>query len=162
VEILQECQLGQGLTGEQCHRIASISREESYEAGQFIFKEGDQARSFYLLVEGEVVLAMRMPPLREQDRRVWGIFNVITKGEIFGWSAAVKPHVYTTSARATAKCDCIAMDNSELLKLMDSDPVLGCNLLRGLLEIIAHRLVRTRLTLLDERGLAIPDEEQRL
>jgi len=159
LDVIRECHVFKGLSADQLHKLVSISREETYEAGQYIFREGDQAQGLYVIEEGEVVLELSLAPFPGQGPPQWATLDIISKGQIFGWSAIVKPHILTTSARAIQRCKCIAVDNIQLLNLMESDSILGYKVLKELSQVFASRLVQTRRTLLTERGAArIRDE----
>ncbi len=145
----------QRLSTKQLEKLASISQEKTYEVGQTIFREGDQAESFYILEEGKVILEMRIPALKERRPPPLATIEVVTKGEALGWSALVEPHIFTLSATAADRCKLIAIDGTKLLKLMDSDPTMGYEVMRRLSEVIASRLRHTREMLLSERGLAL-------
>lgn len=155
LDIIQESHLFQGLSTEELQRLASISQEKTYEAGQYIFREGDRAQSLYILEEGKVILEMRIAPLPERRPLPQATVDVVTKGEIFSWSALVEPYILILSAQAVDKCQVIAIDGSQLIELMDSDHTIGYGIMRRLSAVIASRLTHTRQTLISERGLAL-------
>jgi CRP/FNR family cyclic AMP-dependent transcriptional regulator len=155
LDVIQGTRIFQGLSIEQLHKLDSISREETYAAGQYIFREGDQARSLYIIEEGKVILEMRIAPLPKHRLSPQATVDVLIKGDIVGWSALVEPHIFTFSAQAVDKCRLVALDGTELLKFMDTDPVMGYEIMRRLSEVIASRLTHTRQTLISERGLAL-------
>lgn len=155
LDVIQRSQIFQRLRTEQLQRVASISREETYEAGRSIFREGDQARSLYILEEGKVILEMRIAPLPEHRPPPQATVDVVVKDEIFGWSALVEPFMFTFSARAVDPCKVVAVEASQLLELMDSDHAMGYEVMSRLSQVIASRLTHTRQTLISERGLAL-------
>lgn len=160
LDVIQECHVFKRLSSEQCQKLASISHEETYKAGQYIFREGDQARYFYIIEDGKVELEMNLP--RHGARPVSkATIGVIAKGTSFGWSMLIGPHVFSGSARAVGECKVIALDGTQLLGLMDADHTFGYQLLKRFSEEVAHSLEATRQTLLSERGLALLDEEHR-
>jgi CRP/FNR family cyclic AMP-dependent transcriptional regulator len=155
LDVIQGTRIFQGLSTEQLHKLDSISREETYAAGQYIFREGDQARSLYIIEEGKVILEMRIAPLPKHRLSPQATVDVLIKGDIIAWSALVEPHILTFSAQAVDRCKLIALDGIKLLELMDSDPAMGYEIMRRLSEVIASRLNHTRQTLISERGLAL-------
>lgn len=152
---IQESPVFQKLSAEQLNKLADISREETYEAGQRIFREGEQARVLYMLEEGKVILEMRIAPLPERRPSPQATVDVVIRGEVFGWSAISRPHVFTTTAQAVDKCKVVAIDGAKLLELMGADPSMGYEVMSRLAEVIVSRLMHTRQTLLSERGLAL-------
>lgn len=155
LDVIQGTRIFQGLSTEQLHKLDSISREETYAAGQYIFREGDQAQSLYIIEEGKVILEMRIAPLPKHRLSPQATVDVLIKGDIVGWSALVEPHILTFSAQAVDRCKLIVLVGIQLRELMDSDPVMGYEIMRRLSEVIASRLTHTRQTLISERGLAL-------
>ena len=155
LDVIQGNYVFRGLTSEQVQKVASISQEKTYEAGQSIFREGEQAQNLYILEEGKVILEMRLTTAPERPASPSAVIDVMTKGELFGWSALVPPHIYTLSASTADKCQLVVIDGSQLAELNDSDPVMGYEVVKRLTKIIMLRLKRSREMLLSERGLAL-------
>ena len=155
LDIIQQSRVFRGLNSQQLQKIVSISREDTYTTRQAIFKEGEPAQNFYILEEGKAILEMRLAPVGEHSPSPLATIDVIVKGETFGWSALVEPHIFTLSATTADKSRVIAVDGGKLRELMDADPVMGYQVMAGLSEVIASRLSHTRQMLLSERGLAL-------
>ena len=155
LDVIKENYLFRDLSTAQLEKIASISQEKTYQAGQTIFREGDQARELYILQEGKVLLEMRIAPYPERSPSPSATIDVVTKGELFGWSALVPPNVFTLSASTTDRCQVVTIDGGKLTELMDSDPVMGYEIVKRLSKVIAIRLKRSREMLMSERGLAL-------
>jgi len=161
LDVIQATDVFQVLSIDQLGKIASIAREETYEAGRYIFRQGDQARSLYVLEEGKIILEMRIARHGERGPSPPATVAVITEGEFFGWSALVDPRTLTLSGHAIDRCKVIAIDGTQLLGLMDSDPIMGYKIMRRLSEVISSRLTQTGQMLISERGLAILSEYYR-
>lgn len=123
-----------------------------------IFKEGDEAKEFYILTEGRVVLEMDVQPVPNRPPIPTAV-DVITKGEGFGWSAFVEPYVYTLSARCLTNCQVLSIKGDVLSRVMADDPSLGYEFMRRLAKLIASRLTYTRLRLTSGLGLAMLGKE---
>lgn len=158
LDVIQQSRVFQGLNNQQLQAIAAIAQAETYATGQVIFKEGDPALNFYFLEEGKVILEMRLAPVREHSPSPLVTVDVIIKGETFGWSALVQPHIFTLSATTADKTRVIGIGGGKLRELMDADPVMGSRVMTGLSQVIASRLEHTRQMLLSERGLALLSE----
>jgi len=161
VDVIKESQVFQNLSTEQLQKVASISREETYAAGQYIFREGDQARSLFVIEEGKVILEMKITSPAERPVSLRATIDGLIKGDVLGWSAVVEPHILTLSAHALDSCKVIAIDSSKLLELMDSDPLMGHEAMKQLSKVISSRLTHTRQMLISERGLALLSEVYR-
>jgi len=97
-QALSKFPIFEGLTDDELERIAALCREEVHEAGATIFEEGSAADYSYLVEEGEVALEMELD-LRPYASPKQTTIEVVTKGEAFGWSALVEPHIWTLSAK---------------------------------------------------------------
>lgn len=158
LEIIKGTRVFRGLNDQQLQSIASIAQEETHAAGHILFKEGEPALNFYILEEGKVLLEMMPAPVRDHAPLSLVTIDVILKGETFGWSALVAPHIFTLSASFTEKSTVAAIGGGKLRELLSADPAMGYQVLTGLSEVIASRLDHTRQILLSERGLALLSE----
>ena len=155
LDILQKSYLFRGLNAEQLQKLDSISREETFEAGRYIFREGDPAQCLHVVEEGKVQLQMKITAATQQQAVQQTTLEVITGGRMFGWSALIKPHVFTGSAQAVDKCKVVTIDGTKLRELMDSDPRVGYEIMCRLSEVVANTLDSARQMLVSERGLAL-------
>ena len=106
-ELFRSSEIFENLTEAELDRIARHCREEVYEAGTTIFKEGDEAKEFYIVEEGRVALEVTLHIGSGVGRQ--GIIDVITKGGSFGSSVFCEVNVYTNSARCIEKTRVIVM-----------------------------------------------------
>jgi CRP-like cAMP-binding protein len=157
VEILKRYTFFKGFRNEQIKKLADIATQESYKADFLLWKRGDPAKSLYFLEGGKVVLFMdayrgtTMPPL-------WVSIDLITKGNVMGWSSVIKPYVYTLGARCIDNTDVIVFDGTKLRKLLNKDSKLAHKFMHATAEVIATRLHHTEIILVGERGLSVLDE----
>ena len=141
IEILKRCELFLGLDDSDLQKIVDLPsyREEGYKADEIIFEEGEEAKHFYVLEEGQVNLFIRMPTgLSDVSQQT--VVRIITKGGIFGWSAFVSPHIYTMSAISQEPSKVVAISGNELRTLFDRDPRLGYEVLNSLIRVIGARV----------------------
>lgn len=122
----------------------SISTLSSWTAGKMIFKEGDRDHGLYLLLSGRVALDISVPTR--------GRVTILTlsRNEIFGWSAVLPVEmIRTASARTILDSEAIVFNATALREACDQDHELGYIVYRRLTNVIAGRLMATRLQLLD-------------
>jgi signal transduction histidine kinase/CRP-like cAMP-binding protein len=144
VQLLRRFALFSGLTEEELARLAAIGREEVHEPGTVLFREGEPARDFFLVLAGEVALEMGVQLWPGASKRQVEV-EAVPSGGSFGWSALVGPQrTRTLSARCRGETRLIALPGEELRKLLDSDPKIGHKVLGKLAELIASRLRETR------------------
>jgi CRP-like cAMP-binding protein len=132
------------LNPKHLNQLASIARLRHIKAGETIFREGDKEDNFYVVLEGRVALDIFVPH-RGKVR-----FYTAEPWEVFGWSS-VTPTVRQRTAGAMAVLDSfvVGLDAEKLRQLCDADHDLGYLVMRRLANIIAGRLMVTRLQLLD-------------
>jgi len=132
----------EGLTDDELEKIADLCRVEVYEAESTIFEEGDAADCVYLVEEGEVVLEMELE-LQPYASPRQATIEVATKGEVFGWSALVKPYIRTLSAKCMERAEVKVIEGADLLDSLDSEPHMGHKVMGGVTQIVASRLKDT-------------------
>jgi CRP-like cAMP-binding protein len=122
------------------------AKNARFEAGQFIFHEGEAADHFYLLREGRVALQISAPG------RGASTFLTLGPGEVFGVNWLVPPYRWTCDARALDGARVIAMDTLCLRNKCEADHDLGYAIMKRLMPVLLERLHATRLQFLDLYG----------
>jgi CRP/FNR family cyclic AMP-dependent transcriptional regulator len=150
---LKEFEFFKGFSDQELEKLATVAKEETYDAGTQMYKNGDTARGLFLIQEGKVILVMdsylgpHKPPMQVT-------VDVVTKGESMGWSAVVEPYIYTLGALCIDRAKVIAFEAPGLRRLMDEDACLGYRVMKATAKVIANRLNHTRIILVGERGLS--------
>lgn len=134
----------QELDPEHLQKISEISRLRHVRAGEVLFREGDAEDYLYIVVEGRVALDMFIPhrgKVRIYTAEPW---------DVFGWSSVI-PIVRKRTAGAVAVIEgsVIAIHSEKLRQVCDEDHDLGYVVMRRLANIVASRLMVTRLQMLD-------------
>lgn len=127
--------------------LAPLGQEMKYEAGDFIVKEGDEAKYFYVVESGRVGVEkdLRLGP-RGASRRT--TVQVLTQGGGFGWSSLIgEEHSYGRSAVCLEPTKVIRIDSAGLCDLLRKYPHLGYNVMKQLALIISSRLGSTTETM---------------
>lgn len=132
------------LSSTQLERLASISDLCQVKAGFELFREGEQDDRLYVVLEGQVAIEMIVPTQRKVR-----IFTAEPL-DIIGWSG-MTPVVRqrTASARTLLPTRLISFGAEDLRRLCDEDPSLGYIIMRRLANVVASRLLTTRLQLMD-------------
>jgi CRP/FNR family transcriptional regulator, cyclic AMP receptor protein len=114
-----------------------------FDAGTYVFREGQEAKQFYLVRRGRIAVEIGAPPHKPL------IVDTVEEGDILGWSWLVPPHQWRFQARAVDTCLAIALDGECLRNKCEQNHDLGYELLKRFGLIMARRLDATRLQLLD-------------
>jgi CRP-like cAMP-binding protein len=114
-----------------------------FNAGDFIFQQGEEANHFYLIREGKVSLEVFAPGRGSLT------VQTLTGGDILGWSWLVAPYKSTFDARAAEMTRAIVLDGKCLRDKCEADHELGYELLKRVTPILGQGLDATRVRLVD-------------
>ena len=132
------------LTDQHVGVIAAITAIHPFQEGQEIFHEGDARDFLYIVLEGRIALEMHIP-----NRGRLRILTVEPQ-EVLGWSSVSDvASKRTVTARAVSGGNLLAIDAAKLHQACEKDPVLGYAVMHHVANVIAGRLLATRLQLLD-------------
>jgi len=135
-----------GLEPELGKVITGCARNLRFEAGQYLFHEGEPANEFYLIRHGAVGLEI-LPPGRPPIT-----FATLHEGEIVGASWLVPPYRWTYDARARELVRAIGIDAQCLRVKCEADHHLGYEMMKRFLPVLVQRLQATRLQIIDVYG----------
>jgi CRP-like cAMP-binding protein len=144
--IVKEHPFFAGMKDEYTNLIAGCAKNVRFEAGQFVFHEGEPADQFYLLRSGRVALQISAP------ERVLTI-QTVGESEIVGASWLVPPYRWGFDAKALELSRAIAMDAACLRGKCEGDHDLGYEMMKRFMPVLIQRLHATRLQILDVYGV---------
>lgn len=146
VDLIHEQPLFHGLDPEYVDLLAGCARNEIFEEGESLFREGEPAGRFWILRRGRVALRIS-PPGRKTL-----VIDTIGPGEVLGWSWLVPPYCWAFDAEAVELTRTIGFDAECMRGKFDADNRLGYEMLRRFVPLIQDRLQATRVRLLDLYG----------
>jgi len=141
---LSEFTLFRNLPEELLDKVAALGEEATFSEGDSIFREGEQADKLHFLLDGEIVLKVKLTSRPESIT----VSVVSQKYESFGWSGIVPPYHYTASAVCGADCKILTIPGNDFMKLLNDDPASGFTVMQRLTELVASRLRNSRQALL--------------
>lgn len=123
--------------------IAERASSIHFKKGKYIFKEGESANAFYVIMDGKVVLESYVPGK--------GAIQILTinSGDVLGWSWLYPPYKWHFDAKALEETHCITLDGKHLRQKCDENVELGYELMKRFTQIIIGRLHSARLQLLN-------------
>jgi CRP/FNR family cyclic AMP-dependent transcriptional regulator len=137
-EVLRRFPLFAGQNAYMLDEIAMISDEISVSAGDWLFHENEDAKKFYLILEGEIALTLYI--YYKGSAKHLKTTSALTKGQFFGWSALVPPHHYKLGALAETNSKLLVIDGKALRQLFDDNPEFGYPFMKNIAEEISDRL----------------------
>lgn len=132
---IMQSDLFHGMNTDFVKEVMDLAEKESYEAGAFVFKKGDAADYFFILLKGQVQLS---------PEDVGEVVHAVTHaGEAFGWSSLVGRGVYSASGRCLIPTKLLKFNGERLQQVLEKDPGNGLIFYRKLADALGHRLIQS-------------------
>jgi CRP/FNR family transcriptional regulator, cyclic AMP receptor protein len=135
-----------GLSGAHLTLLAGCAGNVHFSSGSTLFRQGDEADTFYILRQGSVALETFVPT------RGPVLIETIDAGDVVGWSWLFAPYRWHFDARALTAVRATGFDGACLRQKCADDPGLGYDLMGRFAKVLIERLQWTRLRLLDLYG----------
>ncbi|MCX5802159.1 MAG: Crp/Fnr family transcriptional regulator [Proteobacteria bacterium] len=149
IDFITEIPLFKGLPERQIVEISKIALNHSFNRGQTVFSEGDEANGFYVLLSGRIKIFKLSPEGKEQ------ILHIFESGEPFGEAAVFAGETFPAYAETLEESEVIFFPRKAFMELIKRDPSLTMNML----AILSLRLKHfTRLV----EDLSLKEVPQRL
>ena len=118
--------------------LAEVAMFKEFAADELIFKEGDPANRFYVILDGEVAL--------ESARRDGSsvLLQTIGRDDVLGWSWLFPPYYWHFDARAAVPTKAIFFYGTWLRENCERDHDFGYEMMKRMSAIIIARLQATR------------------
>lgn len=133
------------LSDSQIEKLTRIVNIGHIAAGKVLFQEGDPEGSLYILLDGKISLSIQIP-----GKEKLCIFTAEPL-DILGWSS-LTPMVRQRTATALALVDCnyLEFDSELLMHFCEDDPKMGYIIMKRISNLVASRLLTTRIQLMDQ------------
>ena len=142
------------LPQEKLSEVAQRGKILEFDSNETIFQEGETALNLYGVLDGEVELSLifRDKILKtdiQYEKSIQTRIETIEKdivvdsigpGEIFGWSALIRPRLLTSTAKCSKPTRIFSLPAADLKAIFDKDPQVGYVFMERLSEIISQRL----------------------
>jgi CRP/FNR family transcriptional regulator, cyclic AMP receptor protein len=110
-----------GIGDESLNRLAEAAGEQEFAPGQFIVLQGQVGTGLFVIVHGNVRV------VRGSDE-----LTTLGPGEFFGELSVIDQEPRYASVQAIDPTTCLAVASWDLMSLLQADPALSLNLIRGL------------------------------
>ena len=145
VDALRGLPFFENMDASQVNLLAAMAKEVGFEKDQIIFREGEAANQFYIVLTGKV--ALELTTSRGRSRVL-----TVEEGHELGWSFLVPETGRHFRARALEQVRTLAFNGGELSKACEQDALFGQRLTKRLLRDVAGRLESTVVQLNDSYG----------
>ena len=135
-----------GMSDEHIKLLTGCAKNVRFHEGEFLFREGGDAETFYYIRSGKVVMELHTPPRGtiQIDSR--------TKDDTLGWSWMVPPYRWFCDARAAGEVRGLAFDATCLRGKWDKDAQFAYAMYQRFVPLMHRSLQVTQLQLLDIYG----------
>lgn len=144
--ILSDNTVFRDMSDDHRRTLAGCAVLSSYDAGDLLYREGQDADSFFLIRHGRVALEVHLPNAPAI------IVSTAREGEPVGWSWMIPPYRTSFDARALELTRVVKIDAICLRSKMEADPALGYEIFKRMTPVIAARLAATRRQMIDQFG----------
>lgn len=128
--------------------VVGCARNVRFEAGEYLFREGEHADQFYLIRHGRVALEMASPSGGAVT------FQTLGEGELVGLSWFLPHYRWGYDARTLELTRAVSVDAVCLRRKLDADHDLAYEVMQRFVPVLIERLEGTRLQMLDVYGAA--------
>ena len=132
--LLAQVPLFGSLGAEELARLTRGTRELTAARGEILFHKGDQPSGFYLVVEGQIKLALTSARGNEK------VVDVISAGQTFGEAVMFMEATHVVFAQALSDAKLLLISKAVLLGELENDPQFACKML-GALSMRLHHLI---------------------
>ena len=138
-QVLKSCEFFKSFGSSDISEIISLCQVKSYEIGEYVFQQGDYGEHLYVIAQGYIHLE-RSVDLGTKKGSV--LIEALGKGRVLGcWSTLLDmPHILMASAICQKPTSIIAMQGSDLRKLMIGNTELGFNIMERLCFLLRDRV----------------------
>lgn len=132
--LLAQLPLFSAMTPEQLGHIAKAAREKHLSKGEMLFQKGDPAHGFYVVVSGQIKLAL---PSAQGNEKV---LEIIGPQQSFGEAVMFMDRPFPVFAEALLDTQLLHIGKDVVFQLIDTDPSFSRRMLAGL-SMRLHSLI---------------------
>jgi CRP-like cAMP-binding protein len=113
--------------------VLDIAEKLLQNEGDILFREGDPAKHFFVLLKGRVKLSLgKTGPV---------VYMVRHPGEIIGWSGLIGRNHYSASGECMEETNLLKFDRDDFLEILKKYPQNEALLFKRLAEMLGNRLL---------------------
>ncbi|OHC65732.1 MAG: hypothetical protein A2040_01565 [Rhodocyclales bacterium GWA2_65_19] len=124
--MLKSLPLFADLAAEHLEQLVGTARSAAFLKGQAIYRAGDPVRWLYVLLSGQVKLALSCNQGNEK------IIDVVEAGRSFGEAELFGPHPYLANAVAVKSSQVLCIARDDLCRIMTVDSRVGLRVMKAL------------------------------
>jgi CRP/FNR family cyclic AMP-dependent transcriptional regulator len=135
--LLKTVPLFKDLDDTELAEVAEVCREERFESGAYIFREGESGNRLYLITDGEVRISRDVPGSGEEA------LAVLRPGAVFGEMAVFDRSERSTHAISNGGTTVLTITRADFEMLLDFNRELAHKVLWSVTRLLSARLRST-------------------
>ncbi len=135
IDFLKKVSIFSSLSDEQLKLIQKISQKKIYPKKAIIFEDEEEAKGFYIIVNGKIKVFKISFEGKEQILHIFGKFNIFGEVPVF----ADKP--YPANAMAIEKTELLFISKNNFIKAIKENPEIALNML-SVLSLRLHAFTK--------------------
>jgi len=124
------------LTHEMLEKIQPYIELFIFKKDDTIFSEGSEAKNFYMLKSGKVILEKRI------SSKITVSLGTIKPGYSFGWSSILSKQPFTSESICTETSEIYSIKGDRVIELLNTDHSMGFIITQSLTRVLKDRLDR--------------------
>lgn len=136
-ELLKNVAIFKDLDESELAEVAEKCKEEKYNSGEYIFREGENGNRLYLIVSGEVRISRDVPGSGEEA------LAVLKPGALFGEMSVFDRSERSTHAISNGGCTLLTITRPDFEMLLDFNREMAYKVLWACVRLLSGRLRQT-------------------
>lgn len=138
-QVLEKCEFFKGLDKSDVGKITDLCGTESYEAGEYVFQQGDFGEHLYIIANGHVFLE-RSTDLGSRKGSV--VIGALGRGRVLGcWSTLLgEPHFLMSSATCQKPTTVVSFRGADLREMMLENTGMGLSVMEKFCFLLRDRI----------------------
>src|SRR3982751_3457465 len=137
LELLRNVAIFKDLDEPELAEVAEKCKEETFNSGDYIFREGEAGNRLYLIVSGEVRISRDVPGSGEEA------LAVLKPGALFGEMSVFDRSERSTHAISNGGCTLLTITRPDFEMLLDFNRELAYKVLWSVTRLLSTRLRNT-------------------
>ena len=136
-ELLKNVAIFKDLDETELAAVAEVCKEEKFESGAYVFREGEAGNRLYVIVSGEVRISRDVPGSGEEA------LAVLKPGALFGEMSVFDRSDRSTHAISNGGCTLLTITRPDFEMLLDFNRELAYKVLWACVRVLSSRLRST-------------------
>ncbi len=137
VNFLKGVEIFSSLCEGEIRQIVNNARSVDFDAGNLLFREGDEGKELYIVENGSIAITIRLPDGNEKE------IAEIKTGDFFGEMSIFEEAPRSATCYAKTDTRLLMINQDEFFQMIDASPDIAVKIMYKMLTITTRRLRNT-------------------